>query len=408
MGETFGPGVRMSAAVEYPGGSLEFPFDDDRIVGAWSGPAGRSGDEVAGEIRRALERPLDFPPLRQAIVPGDRVILAVDPGTPELSTIVAAVVNVIESAGIDREQVCVLATDRGPEGWEASLPAGIAATIHDPDASGAMAYLATTSGDRRIYLNRELTDADFVLPIGPIGRDPILVARGPWSVLFPDMSDHETRRQLAAGATKGGAARSNAALDESQEVGWLLGNQFQIGVVPGSSGVAALLAGDAQAVRKAGLEATDAAWTLRADRRADLVVVGTGADAGVEGTWSALALGASLVRRGGKVVALSGATGPIGAAASRLAGADGAGAALSALRGAEGEADYAPARQLADALSWADLYLYSGLDPDVVEDLGLIPLARPEEARRLAAASPQITLVSHAELTRGEIVGEES
>jgi len=196
-------------------------------------------------------------------------------------------------------------------------------------------------------------------------------------------------------------------LRESAEVGWLLGNQFQVGVVPGASGVEAILAGASESVQKAGLKAYDDAWTFRADRRADLVVVGVSAGAGVEATWAAFATGAALVRRGGKVVALSDASGPIGAAASRLAGADETGAGVSALKGFEGEADYPSARQLAESLAWADLYLFSRLDPDLVESLGLVPLSKPEEARRLASASPQITLVSHADLTRGAIAEDD-
>ncbi|HEX8201150.1 MAG TPA: hypothetical protein VF590_11735, partial [Isosphaeraceae bacterium] len=63
-------------------------------------------------------------------------------------------------------------------------------------------------------------------------------------------------------------------------------------------------------------------------------------------------------------------------------------------------------RQVARALVWADVYLLSALGEDVAEDLAMIPLGGPEEARRLAAASASCLLLSQAELTRAEVADE--
>ena len=61
-----------------------------------------------------------------------------------------------------------------------------------PGIAAGLAYLAATKEGRRIYLNRLLTDADVVIPVGRLGYDPILGHRGPWSVLFPELSDRAT------------------------------------------------------------------------------------------------------------------------------------------------------------------------------------------------------------------------
>ncbi len=68
--------------------------------------------------------------------------------------------------------------------------------VHDPDDRAQIAYLASTKEGRRVYLNRLLTDADVVVPVGRLGYDPILGFRGPWSLLFPGLSDRETLRGL--------------------------------------------------------------------------------------------------------------------------------------------------------------------------------------------------------------------
>ena len=391
----------MRKVLSYPGGSLEFPIDDDRIVAVWSGPTGGKAIDLASCVRQALDAPLDLPRLSQCVVPGDRVVIAADPAVPDLATVLCVVVNVLESAGVERDGIVVLATDASRPLATSDVPAGIAVVCHQADDPKAMAYLAATEAGRRVHLNRLAIDADFVMSIGAIVRDTSLGWSGPWSTIFPGLSDRETKRSYAAGSR----SAAPALLRETSEVGWLLGNQFQIGVVPATDGVAAVLAGLGDSVRESALSESVDAWTFRVDRRADLVVVGTTPSAGLEATWSALATGAKLVRQGGKVVALSDASGPIGPATQRLLDHAERGA-MGALRGAESEPDYPAARNLAEALDWADLYLLSELDDTEVEELGLIPLGKATEALRLAASAMDVILVSHAEKTVGIVVEE--
>ena len=150
-------------------------------------------------------------------------------------------------------------------------------------------------------------------------------------------------------------------------------------------------------------------WTFRPSTRAGVVVAGVGRPGrptGLDELAEGLATASRLVRRGGKVVLLSRAEGPLGPAWQRLTAAE-PGAGLQALRGLEGEADYLAARQLARAVAWADVYLLSSLPDDQVEDLAMIPLSRPEEARRLVESADSCLFVSHADLTRARVADEE-
>lgn len=387
----------MRATVDYSGGSLDLSLDPERVVATWSGPPGRSGQEVATEVRERLLSPLDFPPIQRAVVPGDRVVIAVDGDIPERSAILGPIVDLLESAGVARGDILILIAPGANPLSESDLPPGVAHAVHDPSDRDRLAYLATTEGGRRIYLNREVVEADFVLPLGLLAVDPALGIGGPWGTIFPGLGDVEARTHVAGA----GSSRPGSALDVSTEVGWLLGNQFQVAVVPGASGIMEVLAGSGESVLKMGREHIDSSWTLRVDRRSEVVLVGVGTEPSLDSLWRAFATGASLVRRGGKVVALSSSTGPLGPAASRLSGAERPGP--SSLKGAEREADYPAALALAESLAWADLYLFSALDPDVVEDLGIIPLSQPGEARRLVQAGGEVTLVNRAELTRVEV-----
>ncbi len=394
----------MRIAVEFQDERIEFDIDGDRLVGHWSGPSHQDGLEPAELARHAFEAPSDFPPLARAVVPGDRVVVPLDPSTPEAPTILRALAEALRPAEIDG--ITVVSTAPEPP----ALPEGVTWRVHDPDDRTQIAYLANTQDGRRIYLNRHLTDADIVVPIGTLGFDSAIGYRGPWSTIYPDLADREARLRIRAGGSDDELPdrdRPSPALLESSEVSWLLGCQFQVGVVPGVSGIAKIVSGLESAVRSQGASALDDAWTFRAEDRADVVVAGIGAP-GRPTTLDDLAVGLAsatrLVRRGGKIIALSRASGEVGAALGRLKGAEGPREALQRLRGQVSEADYPAARRVASALAWADVYLYSGLDSGLVEDLGLVPIDRPSEARKLAGSAPSCLLVSQADRTRAVVV----
>jgi hypothetical protein len=402
----------MRVAVRFHDEQLELEVPDDRLVGAWSGPEATARGEVGRLVRDAIERPRDYPPLRRAVVPGDTVVLALDPEVPEPSTILGAICEALFFAGVEPEGVRVIAS--GPiDLAEGELPPGVSWAVHDPADRSKIAYLASTPEGRRIYLDRDVTDADCVVPIGRLGYDPVLGYRGPWGVLFPGLSDAQTQRAERALARDETPDRDHArpAFKESAAVSWLLGSQFHVGITTGSGGVSGVIAGLEATVRAEGTAAVDAAWTFRPEGRASLVVAGVGSPgrpSGLDDLAEALATAAQLVRGGGKIVLLSRASGEPGPSFDRLRGADDPRSFAAALRGAEGEADYPAARLLASSLAMADVYLLSALADDLVEDLGMIPLSRPSEALRLAAASDSCLVVSQADRTRAVVLDEEA
>jgi len=348
------------------------------------------------------------------VVPGDKVVLAVDPTIPQPRSVLDALGQVFEEAGVEPESLTVLSSAKAP-GIPDSAPSGAPSwVVHDPDDRGQLAYLATTKQGRRVYLNRLLTDADVVVPVGRFGYDPNLGYRGPWSVLFPDLSDRDTMRRLRgrpAGST-GDDKRANARdrVDESLEVSWLLGTQFHLGLLPAATGLLEAVAGRDTSVRDRGISSLEQHWRFRAPGRAELVVAGVGRPgmtATLEDLADAVATATRLVQHGGKIILLSRASGPIGPSLRRLIDAADPRNAAAALRGHEEAEDYQTARSLARALAWADLFVYSALEPQVVEDLSIIPLQHPEQARRLVANSGSCSFMSQAELTQAEVSSED-
>jgi nickel-dependent lactate racemase len=290
---------------------------------------------------------------------------------------------------------------------EELLP-GIALVEHDPSERSGLAYLSTTKEGRRIYLNRHITDADVVIPVGRLGYDPVLGYRGPWSLIFPGLSDQQTKASYRAGISSDPTDRITppARLDESFEVSWLLGSQFHLGLVPGDSAVAEAFAGLAEAVRDEGIRSVNRLWCVQAPVRVQCVVAGIGGpgrETGIGELVDGLVTASRLVSQGGKIVALSRARGAIGPSLQRLIAAGEAREAPAALRGHDDDVDSVLGRRLARVLAWADVYLQSGLDRQVVEDLYMIPFDHCDDVRRMISRSGPCFVLSRAEWTRAVI-----
>ena len=294
----------MNIAVRFGAEQVDLGVDpaDERLVGFWPGHQGAEGGsstrDFGDQMTRALAVPVDFPPLALAVVPGDRVAVALDLPADLASGAVTELARIFHEGEV--ADLTVVSTRTAP----ADLPPGVSWEVHDPDNRERIAYLATTQDGQRIYLNRALTDADFVLPVGTFGFERTLGYGGPWSAVYPGLSDRETLtrfRGLAAVEPGSPGADVPPGLAESSEVGWLIGCQLQVGVLPGAGGM--VLAGLESVVRQQGIAAVERAWTFGVPERADVVVLGVG-DPGPFATMddlgAALEGATRLVRQGGQ------------------------------------------------------------------------------------------------------------
>ena len=68
----------MQVSVAFQDEQLALEFPGDSLVGSWSGPPGVGSLDAAAAVRNALEQPWQFPPVRQLVVSGDRVAIALD------------------------------------------------------------------------------------------------------------------------------------------------------------------------------------------------------------------------------------------------------------------------------------------------------------------------------------------
>jgi nickel-dependent lactate racemase len=273
--------------------------------------------------------------------------------------------------------------------------------IHDPADEDQCNYLATTASGERIYLAREVVEADFVICIGAVRYDSLLGYRGTQSALYPGLSNVDAIRRAIGGAhVELGPDDPRPLRELADEVGWLLGMQFVVQVVPaGTGGVAAVFAGLSDAVFRTAVESLAAGWRLEFDRRPELVVAAVEAEGGRH-TWGqvaqALDVAQRVVARDGRVLLLTQLDQPLSPGLELLRDARTPHEAHRPILDAARE-DRDTAWRLAHGVDRANVYLLSRLVPDLVEELFMVPLADEAEALRVLETGDDVVVLGGAQ-----------
>jgi nickel-dependent lactate racemase len=371
-------------------------------------PSGDPVDDAEAAVTAALQQPVDYPPLAQTAMPGDRVVVALSPGIPQVAQVTAAVVRTLLASGVSADGITVLRTRqdvedhlenpcrlvRGAGGEE------IALVTHDPSERQGLAYLAATEKGDPILLNRLMTDADVVLPVGCLHSETTPGYFGINGGIFPTYADHRTQaRYLHHSASQINGHRDYHLQQEVDQVAWLLGITFTVQIVPAAGeGILHVLAGEADAVRRQAHQRYRAAWGSSVPDRASLVVCGMPGDAAQQ-TWEnfgrTLAAALALCDEDGAIAVCCELSGELPAAVRCLSTAPSRESALRQIR-KERLAESLPAAQLARALEHGRVYLLSQLDPTALEELDVVPLADAAELVRLTAQHKSCIVLCNA------------
>ncbi len=400
----------MRVVVGFGEAGAEIEVPDERLVELGGAPPPPVAD-VAARVAESIEQPLEFPPLRQAVVPGDHVAIVLDDGVPRAAKVLEPIVECLVQAGIQLRDIQIIAAPERPGMVPGvsreTLPPGIGFLEHDPRDRSALSYLASTKFGDRVYLNRGVVDADAVILVGRVGYDPLLGYRGTSSGIFPGLADELARQRFSARSCAVLSAEARlASRQQADEVAWLLGVQFAVQVIaaPGSA-VLDVVAGHYPAVQRRAQERLDAAWRRTAARRADVVVAGISsapADQGFEELAAALEAAAELVREQGQLVLLSSVQGAPGPALQRAAEMQQPSDVIDDPR-RQPSADASAALRIARAAERAHVYLRSRLSGDLVEDLFMTPIDTAREVQRLVDRAGSCTILNDAQLTHPSV-----
>ncbi len=350
----------------------------------------------------ALSTPLDYPPLDAAIVPGDRVAIAIDPNVPQITEIVRGILKAV--GGTDAGAIeFVLWDEANDETLQAvSDEVGDAAEVfrHCPSSRESLRYLAADESAAPVYVNRRLVDADFVLPVMSARPDDQRDSQDLAGV-YPALADSSTRGRY-----------SDAAADQEQhpesppDIPWLLGVHLLLSVRSNDDGNAAdIKAGTLTAI---GDEIKTLNQQSSESGHASIVVASLDGDEQQQ-SWCNLAravsAAAKAVEEGGTIVVWSDLSQPPQGALQRLAEVD----SLQPAPFEPTEDDEFPpwdqelaiAKSIAKIASDHRLLIHSRLQRESLEALGLGVIETEDELQRLCESFESCAVVRAAQHAGG-------
>jgi nickel-dependent lactate racemase len=342
--------------------------------------------DVSDAVRQALEAPIRFPPLRQALTPDDHITVVVDDQLAARTELLAPLFEHLGRAQIGPDAVTILCpTVEAHTRWSAAVPPDAKVEVHDPHDRRHLSYLATTRSGRRIYLNRTAVEADQVVVLTRRGYDPLLGYSGSEGALYPVLSDEATMRELSGKLSMAAPDEADWPVrEEAAEVAWLLGAPFLVQLIEGAGESVAHVVGGTADSSADGEELLDSLWRTSVNCAADTVIAavsGNPAHHDFRDLARALACAVRVVRPRGKIILLSRAAGNLSAGAEILRRTDDPERALKFLHD-EASADPA-AFQWANGVQHASVYLMSDLPADTTEELFATPLENARQVQRL-------------------------
>ena len=392
----------------------ECDLPSGRMLFSHLGPEPLSDPSLA--VKEGIRQPIEFPSLELAMVSDDRVVIVLDRGVPSAAEIIAGVWSAFVLAGVDPDHVLILQPasvneeriDDPRRLLGADVRERVSWKIHDPTVADGTGYLASSAAGERLYLSREVLDADFVLPIGRFGFDAMLGRRELTSAFYPGLSTPDAfAKAIGQGHQELGPDDERPLRQLVNEIAWLLGIQFAIQVLPSRShaGMAAILMGNTDRVAGRGRTLLDENWRVTLDQRGETALVAIPSSGG-ETIWAdlgaALEAARKLIVQGGRIIVLSDLAAKPGPGVEIIRNCRSAKAALRPLRQAA-PPDVLAATQIASAADWASIYLLSRLESPLVEGLHMTPLDHAREVTRLLETCDGCVVLAGAQHVYSEI-----
>ena len=103
------PPVRSMAVLNYGISScVELEFAEGVLLGEVGIPRGEPLADLDAATTAALANPIDYPSLARSTTPADHVVLALDRGVPQVAQVTASIVDALIDSGIDPDGITVL------------------------------------------------------------------------------------------------------------------------------------------------------------------------------------------------------------------------------------------------------------------------------------------------------------
>ena len=325
--------TQRSFSLKYGKSALSLNIPEQQVLCEVVGKEYPPVKNLAAEVKKALLQPIDSPPLREIVRPGQTVAITVSDITrawQRMDLILPILVDELNEAGIPDEKITILIVVGGHRlntEQEFELLCGkeiyrrVRVLNHDAWDESNMVYLGKTSRGTEVAVNRIVAEADRVIMTGGIVYHYMVGFGGGRKSIIPGCSSIQTIRQnhlWALGPNPGdgsnpasmsGRTVGNDCHEDMMEVAAFVKPDFIVNTVPTTDGeVAGIFAGDWISAWLAGTALVESVYGVRIPGKADIVVTTAGGfpkDINLYQTGKTMDNACYAVKKGGVVILLS-------------------------------------------------------------------------------------------------------
>jgi len=408
----YGEGTRM---VEVP---------EDKLVGVYQPDYLPALPDMEAALLSALENPTGGNNLAGLASPEKSVAVLVDDITRTVPTsrILEIFLPYLERLGFNLDRItviCAVGAHRALTEQELQRLLGrysgrLRVINHDPDDEQSLVVLGTTSLGTELMINRVFHESDVKLIICDTEYHQFCGYGGGAKSVLPGISDRTSieicHSRFEAPGAEPGKIQGNPVREEIDETGRMAGIDLILNVILNDrKEIVRVFAGDVFEAFVAGARIVDRMYRVTLRKRVDTAIVSAGGwpkDINLYQAQKAIESGVRIVREGGKIVLLAECR-------------EGAGSKLfhqwmtqekdlDTIIGKIRERFILGAHkafQFARELKWADVFLYSSMDPDLIERYYMHPLRAFEQIEAIVAQSESIVILPQATTTLPVLAG---
>lgn len=398
---------------------LDFPADEQDLLyfHGQDMPDNLWPEELLKTVRQALASPIGFPPFQECLLDDDRLVIPIFPGIPHIELILRAVLEYVFS-GPEIHQPAFVTILRAKEDEAVGMPrlekilpddalkSRVEIATHHPDKKEETACLGVAATNETIVVNRKMFDAEMILPVGYFFPREAPGNLGVYSAVYPLFSDEQTQKRYENYGPQLHASNHelmHQLKDEAADATRQLGVQCMIQIVPGipalgKTGIARVLAGEFHDLEVDGYSLYREIWTNHSTQRPNLVLatVAGEAAAGWANVMTALVNASRLAPRdGGIIVLCSELEGELPRSLEIWRQVQDFENAAKFIRREE-LPDSALAVETIRVLTTHRVFWLSRLAGELLEELGIMPLANQKELERLLENSGSFSILPDA------------
>ncbi|MEA4888296.1 MAG: nickel-dependent lactate racemase [Clostridiaceae bacterium] len=310
--------TRKAYTIGYGQGTRSFWLDDDRLLLEMKAAEPDNEPDQTEEVISAIKNPIGKPPLKEWLLPGDRVCIVTSDITRPCpsSIILPPLIDELEDAGVRAEDITIvfaLGSHRRHTEEEKRRLVGdrVYNRVHtvdsDPDDT---VYLGMTSFGTPVNITESVAQADRRICVGNIEYHYFAGYSGGAKALMPGVSNRESiqanHSRMIEPTSRAGAIEGNRLRMDLEEAADICGCDFIVNVILNEEKrIVKAVAGDHRLAHRVGCAFLDSLYKIPIDRQADLVIATPGGlpkDINLYQTQKALDNAQHAVRPGGIIV----------------------------------------------------------------------------------------------------------